>query len=117
MHLFDGTGYLAEYIKHMYSKLAGYFLMTLLCGSLSAGPYLQIQQVRSLDYPYVNAELSIAKKLPIDNIDPRSIKLYENNWQIRNFSFRKLNPAQENKNVIEKSIHEKITSNCGKLCS
>jgi hypothetical protein len=68
--------------------------------NLRAGPYLQIQQVRSLDYPYITAELSIAQTLPIKNIDASKIKVYENNWQIKNFSFRKINPKEEPKNLI-----------------
>lgn len=68
--------------------------------NILAGPYLQIQQVRSLDYPYVTAELSVAQKLPIKNLDASTIKVFENNWQVKNFSFRKINPEEEPKNLI-----------------
>ena len=64
-----------------------------------AEPYLKIQQVRSIDHPYMQVEISLAKITPID-IDTNAFKLFENDWRVNSFQIKKIEPDKDPKHII-----------------
>lgn len=74
--------------------------MSFIAASVSARPFLKIQQIRTYDYPSVRAEVSVSKILPILNLDERNFTLRENNWLVKSFSVKQTNPDQDPKNVV-----------------
>ena len=63
-------------------------------------PHLRIQQVRSIDYPYIQVELSLAKITPIKGIDASSFEVYENDWKVNSFHVKKIEPEKNPKKTI-----------------
>ena len=81
------------------------FLLFFLCflavpQAFFAKPYLKIQQVRSLDYPYIEVEVSLANIIPIKDINSAAFEVYENEWKINAFQVKKIEPGINPKNVI-----------------
>ncbi len=69
-------------------------------GAVFSKPYLRIQQVRSVDYPYIQIELSLAKITPIKGIDPNSFEVYENDWKVNSFHVKRIEPEKNPKKTI-----------------
>ena len=76
------------------------FFLCLINTDIFARPYLKIQQVRAIDYPYIKIEVSVAKITPIKNLKEANFKLYENNWQISHFQIQEMPIEHDPKIVI-----------------
>ena len=68
--------------------------------TLSARPYLKIQQVHSRDYPNVTAEVSVSRISPINDLREAHFQIFENGWQVGNFQVKQVNPDEEFKKVV-----------------
>ena len=80
-------------------------LVTLFCSlgyisPLYGKPYLRIQQVRSIDYPYIHVEILLAQITPIKDIGAASFELFENDWKINSFHVKKVEPDKNPKHII-----------------
>ena len=77
----------------MFYALGPLFLYT-------ARPYLKVQQVRSIDYPYIQVEISLANITPVKGIGSSSFEIYENDWKVNSFHVRKIEPEKNPKKII-----------------
>ena len=68
--------------------------------SLYSKPYLKVQQVRSIDYPYIQVEISLANITPVKGIGSSSFEIYENDWKVNSFHVRKIEPEKNPKKII-----------------
>ena len=81
----------------------GVYFFTYLVGisSLLSKPHLKIQQVHSINYPYIQVEISLANITPtIKKIDTSSFELYENDWKVNSFYVKKVEPHKNPKKII-----------------
>ncbi len=65
-----------------------------------AGPYLKIQQVRALDYPYVKVEISVTRITPIHNLNESHFKVFENGWHVPGFKLKKTDSSTDPKHIV-----------------
>ena len=78
----------------------GFLMLFGVWNSITAKPYLKIQQIRSLNYPYIKAEVSVSRLTPILNLSESNFEVFENGWKVANFQLKSFRHLSEPKNII-----------------
>ena len=64
-----------------------------------ASSIMKIQQVRSLEYPYIKAEILVSNITPIQGITASDIEVYENDWRVVSFQLQPILNTKETKHI------------------